>query len=126
VTPERAIGPRCNIGLEEIARRRKSAIAMTGFATIVALLLVAAHAPSVARLAILPFAATAAVSWMQVVHRFCVAFGAIGFENFRGLGEGHRVDPVQRAEDRRRASQLILEGGVIGLVVTVALLVIPS
>jgi hypothetical protein len=34
------------------------------------------------------------------------------------------VDPHQRAADRRRALQLILEGGLIGLIVTLALVAI--
>ena len=68
------------------------------------------------------FVLAAAVTWLQVVHRFCVAFGALGLENFGRLGEEIQVDERQRASDRRRALQVILEGSLIGLVV--ALLVV--
>jgi hypothetical protein len=99
---------------------------MTVVAALVAVLLVAAHVPPIVRLAIWPFAAGAAVNWMQVVHRFCVAFGALGMENFGALGRQVQVDPVQRAADRRRALQLILEGSAIGLVVALALAALPG
>jgi hypothetical protein len=125
VTLDRSIGSRCNIGPAEIARRRRSAIVLTGVAAAVAVVLVAGGLPQIARLALWPFAAGAAVTWLQVVHRFCVAFGALGIENFGRLGEEHGVDPVQRDADRRRAAQLILEGSVVGAVLTLALLLLP-
>jgi len=125
VTLDRSIGPRCNIGPAEIARRRRSSIVLTGVAAVVAIVLLASGLPPITRLAIWPFAAGAAVNWLQVVHRFCVAFGALGIENFGRIGEEHGVDPVQRAADRRRAAQLILEGSIVGAVVTVALILLP-
>ncbi len=94
---------------------------MTVAAAGIAVLLVAVHVPPVARLAIWPFAAAAAVNWMQVVHRFCVAFGALGIENFGALGSQVPVDSAARASDRRRAIQLVAEGSLIGLVVALAL-----
>ena len=125
MTIDRSIGPRCNIGPDEIARRRRSAIVLTAVAAVVAVLLVVSHLPAVARLVLLPFATGAAITWLQVVHRFCVAFGAFGIENFGRLGGEVRVDTEQRAADRRRALQLVLEGSLIGAAVTVALMVSP-
>jgi hypothetical protein len=125
VTLDRSIGPRCNIGPYEIARRRRSAIVFTGVAAVVAVALVAAHVPPAGRLLLFPFAAGAAVNWLQVVHRFCVAFGAFGIENFGRLGEEVKVDPAQRAADRRRVAQLVLEGSLIGAIVTLALVAAP-
>jgi hypothetical protein len=125
MTLDRSIGPRCNIGPEEIARRRRSATVMTFFAALVALGLVAMHLPPLARMAIWPFAAAAAVNWMQVVHRFCVAFGALGIENFGPLGRQVPVDPATRAGDRRRALQLFAEGSLIGAAVALVLVLLP-
>ncbi len=90
------------------------------------MLLVALHVPQPVRLLLWPLAAAAAVTWLQVVHRFCVAFGALGLENFGPLGGESHVDPRIRAQDRRRALQLIFEGALIGLVVTFAVLAIPA
>ena len=119
---DRSIGPRCNIGPAEIARRRRSAIAFTVLAALVAVALVALDVPPAARLVMFPFATGAAINWLQVVHRFCVAFGAVGIENFGPIGSEAQVDPAQRAADRRRVAQLVLEGSLIGAVATLALL----
>jgi hypothetical protein len=125
VTLDRAAAPRCNIGPDEIARRRRSAIVAAAATAIVAAAMIAFHVPAPARLLIWPIAAGAAVAGLQVVHRFCVAFGALGLENFGRLGQEHHVDPEIRAADRRRALQVILEGALIGLVVALAVAAIP-
>ena len=125
MTLDRSIGPRCNIGPAEIARRRRSAIVFTAVAVLVAVGLFALDVPAVGRLALFPFAAGAAVNWAQVVHRFCVAYGAFGIENLGALGEEHRVDPAQRAADRRRVVQLVIEGSFVGAAATLALVALP-
>ena len=125
VTWDRSVGPRCNIGPDEVARRRRSAVFFTALAVAVAAGLVAIDASPAARLALFPFAAGAAVNWAQVAHRFCVAFGLFGIENFGRRGEEQRVEAAQRAADRRRVAQLILEGSAIGLAVTLALVASP-
>ena len=125
MTLDRSIAPRCNIGPDEIARRRRSAVVTTVATALVAAALVGIHAPPTARLLIWPLATAAAVTWLQVVHRFCVAFGALGLENFGRLGDEVHIDGRQRATDRRRALQLILEGSLIGLLVALLLVAIP-
>ena len=125
MTLDRSIGPRCNIGPAEIARRRRSAIVFTIVAALVAVALVAADVPPAGRLVLFLFATGAAINWLQVVHRFCVAFGALGIENFGRLGEETKVDRAQRAADRRRVVQLVLEGSLIGAVVTLAFVIAP-
>ena len=92
---------------------------------IAAVALVALQVPAPARLFIWPLATATAVTWLQVVRRFCVAFGALGLENFGRLGGESHVDSRVRAADRRRALQMVLEGALIGLVVAVALAAIP-
>ena len=124
MTLDRVAAPRCNIGPDELAKRRRSAIVSSIAAAVIAIVLVALDAPAPVRLLLWPIAAAAAVTWLQVVHRFCVAFGALGLENFGRLGEERSVDPGVRAADRRRAIQLILEGGVIGFAVTLAVVAI--
>jgi hypothetical protein len=121
----RTATPRCNIGPDEMARRRRSAIALTIATAVVAALLIALDTPAQSRLLIWPLATAAAVTWLQVVHRFCVAFGALGLENFGRLGGETKVDPSVRAADRRRALQLIVEGSLVGLVVALAVAWIP-
>jgi hypothetical protein len=122
---DRSIRTRCNIGPAEIARRRRSAIVLSALAAVVAVVLVALEVPTAARLAVFPFAAAAAVTWLQVVHRFCVAFAAFGIENFGAIGEEEQADPALRAVDRRRLAQLVLEGSAIGAAVTLVLVILP-
>ena len=126
MTLDRSIGPRCNIGPAEVARRRNSAWVFTAVATVVAVLLVALAVPIVARLAIFPFATAAAITWLQVVHRFCVGFAALGIENLGRLGAERKVDVALRGADRRRAGQLVLEGSLVGAAVTLAVLLLPT
>jgi hypothetical protein len=127
VTSNRALEtPRCNIGPAETARRRRIASALSVATVVLIALLVALHAPAWARLAIWPMATAVTVTWLQVVRRFCVRFGAMGVENFGPLGAEAPVDRAVRAADARRALMMILEGILVGLVVTLAILAIPA
>ena len=109
----------CNIGPAEIGRRRRSAIVATVLTAALAGGIVVANLPSVARLALFPFATAAAITWLQVTRRFCVAFGAAGILNFGNLGSQEAVaDAAARAADRRTARRMILEGAGYGLLAT--------
>jgi hypothetical protein len=125
MTLDRSLGPRCNIGPDEIARRRRSAIIASVATAVIAMVLIVAGAPGWARFLIWPIATAAAVTWLQVVRRFCVAFGALGLQNFGRLGEESAVDGAQRAQDRRQAVQMVVEGALIGLLVAIATAAIP-
>lgn len=98
----------------------------TVVAAIVAAAMVILDVPASGRLVLFPFATGAAINWLQVVHRFCVAFGAVGIENLGPIGSEVPVDPAQRAADRRRVVQIVLEGALIGVVATLALVAIPT
>jgi hypothetical protein len=116
----------CNIGPAEIARRRRSAIATTVLAALVAVGLVATGVPAMVRIALWPFAAAAGIQWLQVVRKFCVGFGAAGLLNFGELGDHSSVEEAAaRAADRRTAVRMALEGASYGLVVAVILVLLP-
>lgn len=116
----------CNIGPAEIARRRRSAIAMTAATVLVAVALVVIGAPPVTRLLAFPFAAASGVTWLQVVRRFCVGFGAVGIRNFGALGSTLSVsDARARSADRRMALRLVVEGSAYGLAATVLFALLP-
>ena len=125
MTFDQAVPPRCNIGPDEIAKRRQSAVVGSVIVALIAAAVIALRVPPFARLLFWPVATGAAVMWLQVVHRFCVAFGALGLENFGRLGSQVHTDPRLRAMDRRKVLQLVLEGALIGLVVTLVLVAIP-
>ena len=116
----------CNIGPEEIARRR-----MTGHVGLLATLavlavLVLVHAPPLTRLmAILP-AAGSASGYLQAWLKFCAGFGSRGIFNFGPLGESTAVgDADARARDRRRSRQIGLASLAIGIVVGIIAVLLP-
>jgi len=117
----------CNIGPDEIARRRRAAVATAVLAVVVAGGVLLTDLPQLARLVVFPFAAAAGVSWLQVVRGFCVAFGAAGVLTFGALGSTQNVADAQaRAADRRTALRMTLEGGAYGLLVTLGFWVLPA
>ena len=125
MTVRQSVAPRCNIGPDEIARRRRSAITASIAFAILVFAVFALHVPPVGRLLLWPVATGVAVTWLQVVRRFCVAFGALGLQNFGRLGGQVAVDDAVRAADRRQALRMTLEGAAIGLAATMLIVVIP-
>jgi hypothetical protein len=116
----------CNIGPEEIARRRRSAIVASAGTLGVAAAMVILGVPPVLRLLIAPFAAGAAVAWLQVTRRFCVAFGTMGVRNFGPLGAQVRVqDEAARSADRRRAFIMISQAVAVGIAIAAAFALLP-
>ena len=116
----RSIAQRCNIGPAEVARRRRSAIFASILFVIIAAVVVIVDVPALGRLLLWPVATAVGVTWLQVANRFCVAFGALGLENFGRLGVQVGVEAEERAADRRRALLMIVEGALIGLALTLA------
>jgi hypothetical protein len=116
----------CNIGPAELERRRRSAILVTAVAAIAAALLLLSGVPPAVRLVVFPLAAAAAVTWLQVIRRFCVAFGAAGVRNLGSLGSTEVVeDPAERAAHRNVALRMIVEGVVYGAIATGILVLVP-
>lgn len=116
----------CNIGADEIARRRRAGHmgALVTLAVLVAL--VAINAPPVFRLVVALPAAGAASGYLQAWLKFCAGFGSLGVFNFGQLGRTERVeDPAARARDRARALQIGAASLVIGLVVGLVAVLVP-
>ncbi len=70
--------------------------------------------------------ASAASGYLQAWLKFCAGFGSLGVYNFGRLGQPFAVpDDEARARDRRRARQIGLAAGLIGLVVAVVAVLLP-
>lgn len=116
----------CNIGPEEIARRRRAGhVALV--ATIVVLgVLIGIGAPPLVRLLIALPAAGAASGYLQARFKFCAAFGSKGVSNFGPVGT---FDPVQdasaRTRDRVRSGQIGLASLATGIAVGLAAVALP-
>ena len=117
----------CNIGPEEIARRRRAG--HVGVVVTVGLLvaLIAIGAPPLLRLVLFIPAAMAASGYLQAWLKFCAGFGRLGRLQLRASwGNTARVeDEAARAADRRRANQIGLASGLIGLAVAVVAVLLP-
>jgi hypothetical protein len=106
----------CNIGPHEIALRRRSghvgAIVTLGLLAF----LLAIGAPPAWRLLIAIPAAGTAVTYLQAILHFCVAFGMAGVFNFGRVGRQTTVaDAAARRADRARALRMVAAGCAIGL-----------
>ena len=116
----------CNIGPEEIRRRRRAGHIGAIAAVVVLVVLVAIGAPPLARLLIAIPAAGAASGYLQAWLRFCAGFGTRGVFNFGPLGQTHEVvDADARARDRARARGIGLASLAIGLAVGAIAVFLP-
>jgi hypothetical protein len=116
----------CNIGPEEIARRRRAG--HFGAAITVGLLigLIALGVPPVFRLVVFLPAAAAASGYLQAWLKFCAGFGRLGVYNFGQVGPMSPViDDASRAADRRKSTRIGIASAVIGLVVAVIAVLLP-
>ncbi|HAF09661.1 MAG TPA: hypothetical protein DCK98_06215 [Chloroflexi bacterium] len=116
----------CNIGREEIARRRRAGHSGTIVAVVLLAILTLSDAPPAARLFVALPAAAAAAGYLQASLRFCAAYGFRGLFNLGPLGRVAKVADVHHAaQDRARALQIALAAGGIGLVTGVAAFLLP-
>lgn len=115
----------CNIGREEIDRRRRAGHVGLVLSVLIFGALVVVDAPPPMRLILAVPVALAASGYLQARLKFCAGFGWRGVFNFGALGTTHDVaDPEARRRDRLRARQIGLASVAIGVVVallTVAL-----
>jgi hypothetical protein len=117
----------CNIGPEEIARRRRAGHVGLVATLVVLAVLVAIDAPPLARLLVALPAIAAASGYLQAWFKFCAGFGSRGIFNFGPLGETQAVvDEAARALDRSMAKRLGLAAISIGAVVGVVAVLLPT
>jgi len=116
----------CNIGEEEIARRRRAGHTSTVAAIALLAALALTGAPRGARLLVALPAAGAAAGYLQAWLRFCAAYGFRGLFNFGPLGGVSKVTDAQEAiRDRTRARQIALAACASGLIIGVAASLLP-
>ncbi|MFI5292650.1 MAG: hypothetical protein ACHQ02_07265 [Candidatus Limnocylindrales bacterium] len=116
----------CNIGPEEIRRRRRAGHVGLIATVVLLAVLVAVGAPPLARLLVAIPAAMAASGYLQAWFKFCAGFGSRGIFNFGALGETHEViDAEARARDRARARQIGLASLAIGVALAIIATLLP-
>ena len=116
----------CNIGPEEIARRRRSGMVGIALAIGLAGILVVLGAPPLLRMVVFPFLAGGLISLEQARRRFCVGFAMAGIRNFGPLGDPQKVDDeADRATDRRAALVMTAYMSAIALTITLVFVALP-
>ena len=110
----------CNIGPAEMAQRRRAGhVGVIVTLGVLAVLLAIRAAPPWRLLIALPAAGTA-ITYLQAILHFCVAFGIAGVFNFGHVGKVTSVaDAAARRADRRRVLRMVAAGCAIGLAVGV-------
>lgn len=114
----------CNIGPQEIARRRRSGHAGSVLAIVTFGLLVAVRAPRAVRLAVALPATAAAAGYLQARLRFCAGFGLWGVANFGPLGNVETVTDTE-ARDRRRALRIGAASLAVGAAAGILAALVP-
>jgi hypothetical protein len=118
---------RCNIGPQEVARRRMTGHLGLAITAVLFLILAWTDAPVWMRLVLFLPAAVGAAGYLQAYLRFCADYGWRGVFNFGQAGH-HRTttvtDEAAMRADRRRAAVIGLSSAAIGsAVVLLGLLV---
>jgi hypothetical protein len=116
----------CNIGPEEVARRRRAGHIGAAAAVIVLAVLIAIGAPPLLRLIVALPSAAAASGYLQAAFRFCAGFGSRGEFNFGPVGTVQLVEDLEaKRRDRTRATQILVASLAIGVAVGVVAAVLP-
>lgn len=120
MTTDQYVAGVCNIGPEEIARRRN--FGWMGLAVTVGVLAVLVWTDADRWWGLLLFlpAGASASGFLQAQFRFCSGFSREGVFNFGQVGETHEVtDDESRAKDRRRGNQINLYSALVGAAVAI-------
>jgi hypothetical protein len=116
----------CNIGPDEIARRRRTGHAGLIASAVILGLLMAVEAPHWTRLVLVATAAASASGYLQAWLHFCAGFGSVGVYNLGPLGSVvHVADSRAVSLDRRRSLQIGLASVLVGLVVGIGAALLP-
>jgi hypothetical protein len=116
----------CNIGPEEIARRRRAGHVGLIVSIVVFAALVIVGAPAWTRLVLVLTAGGSASGYLQAWFHFCAGFGSKGVYNFGAVGTVQSVaDDDARSRDRRRSMEIGIASLAIGLVVAVIAVLLP-
>ena len=106
----------CNLGKEEISRRRNGLYLSLTLLIINILILQLFHASNIWRLTSFLTVSYVAISYQQWYFKFCVKFGMKGVFNFGKLGKTFEVlQNEDKRKDRIKAIRMIAIGIVIGV-----------
>jgi hypothetical protein len=116
----------CNIGKEEIKRRKVSAFVTLTVTIILILILLLMPVNRYWRLVLFLPITSLAVGLQQWYFHFCVLFGIKGVFNFGNLGKTDSVEQANfRKKDRAKAQRMIIIGIAFGIFATLIFYYFP-
>jgi hypothetical protein len=105
----------CNIGPDEIARRRNLGWVALAISVGLLLGLILTRVNPWWRLFVFFPATTSASGFLQAYFHFCAGYARIGIFNFGPVGERHKVDDgFSKKKDKRKGNQITLYAVLIG------------
>jgi hypothetical protein len=117
----------CNIGPDEIRKRRAAGVAAAVATVALGAGLLAIGAPAPARLLVALPAAGSAIGFLQARSRFCLGFAIAGVRNFGPVGSVVRVeDRDAHRADLIAAVKLGAESAAIGATVGILFALLPA
>ena len=116
----------CNIGPQEIARRKQVGYLGLALTIVTAIVLLATHSSHVLRLLTFIPAALFGAGYVQSRKKFCFAFGFTGVFNFGALGTMNSVQAKNDlAADRKMALLIFSQSMAIAAVLTLIIELLP-
>jgi predicted nucleic acid-binding Zn ribbon protein len=116
----------CNIGKEELQRRKAAMVLYITITILCIVLMQVFHSRHIWRLFVFLPAAAAIVSSLQVYYHFCVNFGMRGVSNFGKLGHT-TSDALEEyiRKDRAKALKMIIGSIVAGIAIAIIYFFLP-
>ncbi|MGP8217000.1 MAG: hypothetical protein ACLQQ4_15640 [Bacteroidia bacterium] len=116
----------CNIGKEEVRRRRNGAIFSGILSVLLIAILLLTHADKLWRLLIFIPVTSFATGIQQWYYRFCLGFGMKGVFNFKEPGQTTTVEGDEmRKADKRKAIKMIVTAILFGIAATIIFYIAP-
>lgn len=108
----------CNIGPDEITRRKKAGWFGVGISALLLLIFILLPVPPLYRLIIFLPATSAASGFLQAYFHFCAGFGFKGVYNvLKPVGQAETVQQIEfRKKDRQKALQITGLAVLIGII----------
>ncbi len=128
MTDDKYIPGVCNIGPQEIKKRRQAGIiGLIGIVVMLAVLMIF-NLPAYFRLLVFIPAFMAATGFLQAYFHFCPAYGFKGvFNVVRSVGQTDTVEQAMfRKKDRQKALQILIYSIIIGILVAGTTYVLPD
>ena len=126
MTRNEYIPGQCNIGPDEIARRRNVGWVSLAISLVLIGTLEGAGVDPWWRLLVFFPAALSASGFLQAFYHFCSGFGRAGLYNFGALGGIHHIDDdLSKAKDKKKAYQIILYSVLIAGAAAIIAIALP-